>query len=110
MIRKRLQRRVDPVLGGYDPRLVIVVEGLDDVYRLARHLEQGQVEFAALGRRILRSMDDQAPGSVRYLTTRMGPASLLAGARGGRRRRPAQLKLELGMPPAELQRLEETVR
>lgn len=110
MIRKRLQKRVDEVLGGYDPKLTIVVEGISDVYRLARHLETGQVEFAELGRRILRSMDDQAPGSVRYLTTRMGPAKLLSGARGGRRRRPRQLKLELGMPAADLQQLEESVR
>lgn len=109
MIRKRLHRRWDDYLG-YDPKLVIVVEGTDDVYRLARHLELGQVEFAALGRRILRSMDDQAPGVVRKLTTRMGPSKLLAGARGGRRRRPRQLKLELGMPEAELQQLEEAVR
>jgi hypothetical protein len=110
MIRKRLVRRIDPVLGGYDPRLTITVEGITDVYRLARHLELGQSEFAALGRRILRSMDDQAPGSVRYLTTRMGPARLLSGARGGRRRRPRQLKLELGMPAEVVQELEEAVR
>lgn len=109
-VRKRLQRRIDPVLGGYDPRLVIVVEGLSDVYRLARHLETGQVDFAQVGRRILRSMDDQAPGSVRHLTERMGPANLLGGARGGRRRRPRQLRLELGMPQQELHELEGQVR
>lgn len=109
MIRKRLQHRADPHFG-YDPKLTITVEGLDDVYRLARHLELGQVEFAALGRRILRSMDDQAPGVVRHLTTRMGPSKLLAGARGGRRPRGRQLRLELGMPEADLAKLEEVVR
>jgi hypothetical protein len=110
VIRKRLQKRVDQHFG-YDPKLVIVAEGLDDVYRLARHLETGQVEFAAMGRRILRSMDDQAPGVVRHLTTRMGPAKLLAGARGGRRPRSGrQLKLELGMPAKTVAELEEAVR
>lgn len=109
MIRKRLQKRTDPHFG-YDPKLTIVVEGITDVYRLVRHLETGQVEFCDLGRRILRSMDDQAPGVVRHMTTRLGPSKLLAGARGGRRRRPRQLKLELGMPEAELQQLEEAVR
>lgn len=99
MIRKRLTKRTDTALGGYDPKLVITVENLDDVYRLARHLEHGQVQFAELGRRILRSMDDQAPGVVRAMTERMGPANLLGGARGGRRRRSRQLKLELGSPP-----------
>ena len=75
MIRKRLFARKDrPADFGYDPRLVIEVEGISDVYRLARHLQTGQVEFATLGRRILEGMDRQAPGSVHYLTDRMGPA------------------------------------
>lgn len=110
MIRKRLTKRVDGATGGYDPRLVITVEHLDDVYRLARHLETGQVEFAEMGRRILRSMDDQAPGVVRHMTERMGPASLLGGARGGRRPRPRLPQLALGMSDDELQTLEEAVR
>jgi hypothetical protein len=111
MIRKRLVRRpMWPDGSGYDPRLTIVVEGPDDVYRLARHLEAGQVEFARLGRAILRSMDEQHPGSVRALTTQLGPSSLLAGARGGRRRRGRQLRLELGMPAEQLHELEQVVR
>lgn len=110
VIRKRLAKRIDPVLGGYDPRLVIVAEGIVDVYRLARHLELGQSEFAAMGRRILRSMDDQAPGSVRHLTHRMGPSNLLGGARGGRRPRPKQLVLELGSPPAVVEAIAARVK
>lgn len=113
MIRKRLTKRLaehhDRALAGYDPHLVITVDGLDDVYRLARHLEQGQAEFAAMGRRILRSMDEQAPGVVRHLTARMGPSRHYGYQ--GRRRRPAKpLELRLGMPDDELQRLEEAVR
>lgn len=108
MIRKRVQKRVDPALGGYQPRLTIVVEGIDDVYRIARHLETGQVEFGRMGRAILRSMDDQAPGSVAYLTARMGP-HVGYGYRG-RKRRGRQLKLELGMPPERVQEYAETVR
>jgi hypothetical protein len=110
VIRKRLQRRIDDATGGYQPRLVITVEGLDDVYRLARHLETGQVEFGRLGRRILRSMDDQAPGVVRHMTERMGPSNLLGGARGGRRPRPKRVQLELGMAPEALATLEEAIR
>lgn len=109
MIRKRLTKRLDE-RGQYQPRLVITVEGRHDVYRLARNLETGQVQFAALGRRILRSMDEQEPGTVRRMTERLGPANLLSGARGGRRRRPRQLKLELGMPAEQVRELEEVVR
>jgi hypothetical protein len=105
MIRKRLQKRTDEVLGGYQPRLVITVEGLDDVYRLARHLEQGQVEFSAMGRRILTGMDRHAPGVVHYLQERMGPAR--GGYRGRRRRLP---QLRLGMPAEELDQLARAVR
>lgn len=106
MIRKRLVRRAMwPDGSGYDPRLVLVVEGPDDVYRLARHLELGQVEFARLARRILRSMDEQAPGVVRQMTAKMGPAR---GGYCGRKRRQPQLRL--GMPEPELRELEEAVR
>jgi hypothetical protein len=109
-LRKRLTKHTDE-RSGYQPRLVITVEGVVDVYRLARHLEHGQVEFAAMGRRILESMDDQAPGVVRHLTERMGPANLLGGARGGRRPRRKPLpQLELGMTPEALAELEEAVR
>ena len=105
MIRKRLVKRTDPVVGGYQPTLHITVEGLDDVYRLARHLETGQVDLHELGRRILHSMDRQAPGSVSYLTKRMGPAR--ARYRG---RRPRPVQLRLGITEAELAQLEEAVK
>ena len=106
MIRKRLQHRPNwPDGTGYDPRLVITVEGLHDVYRLARHLETGQVEFAALGRRILRSLDEQDPGVVRHLTARMGTSR--GGYRGRKRRQP---QLRLGMTDDELAQLEVAVR
>lgn len=108
VIRKRLVRRPNwPDGTGYDPRLTLVVEGTSDVYRLARHLEQGQVEFARLGRRILRSMDDQEPGIVAALTRTMGPANLQYRYRGRRRR---AVQLRLGMPEEELHQLEEAVR
>lgn len=104
-VRKRLTKHIDPVLHGYEPTLVITVDGLADVYRLARHLETGQVAFSALGRRILHSMDRQAPGSVSYLTKRMGPAR--ARYRG---RRPRPVQLRLGITEAELVALEEAVK
>jgi len=75
VIRKRLfARKERPKEFGYDPRLVIEVEGISDVYRLARHLQTGQAEFAELGSRIIEGMDRQAKGSVHYLTESMGPA------------------------------------
>lgn len=104
-MRKRLSKRTDEALGGYQPRLVIVVEGLDDVYRLARHLELGQVEFSRMGQRILTSMDAQAPGVVHALQERMGPAK--GGHRG---RRPRLPQLRLGMPGDELEQLARSVR
>ena len=42
-----------------NPVLVIRVEGTHDIYRLARHLERGQVEFYKLAGRILRSLRRQ---------------------------------------------------
>lgn len=39
-----------------DPILTITAEGIHDVYRLADHLERGQVEFAAMGRKIKRGL------------------------------------------------------
>lgn len=110
MIRKRLSKRPNwPDGTGYDPRLVITVEGSSDVYRIARLLESGQVEFQRLARAILRSMDQQAPGSVASLTHAMGPANLNARYRG-RRKRPRQLRLELGMPAEDVAAIAEVVR
>jgi hypothetical protein len=106
MIRKRLQHRPNwPDGTGYDPKLTLVVEGTSDVYRLARLLERGQVEFHVLALRILRGMDRQEPGIVHSLQSSMGPA--VGGYRGKRRKLP---QLRLGMPDAELQELEEAVR
>lgn len=48
-----LTRRVRTGRGG-EPILVIEVRGVDDVYRLARHLELGQCEFADLAVKVLR--------------------------------------------------------
>jgi len=39
-----------------DPILTITAEGIHDVYRLAHHLETGQTEFAAIGRKIKRGL------------------------------------------------------
>ena len=39
-----------------DPVLTIKAEGIHDVYRLAHHLEHGQSEFAAIGRKIKRGI------------------------------------------------------
>lgn len=39
-----------------DPTLTIVAVGTHDVYRLAHHLEHGQCEFAAIGRRVKAGM------------------------------------------------------
>lgn len=39
-----------------DPVLTITVEGTHDVYRLALHLERGQVEFAKQGRNVLTKL------------------------------------------------------
>jgi hypothetical protein len=39
-----------------DPHLEIHAVGIHDVYRLAHHLESGQVEFAAIGRKIKRGL------------------------------------------------------
>lgn len=39
-----------------DPKLVVTVTGTIDVYRFARFLEHGQVEFARIGRSSLRSL------------------------------------------------------
>lgn len=110
MIRKRLQRRPNwPDGSGYDPKLTIVVQGAHDVYRLARHLELGQVEFGRLGRAILRSMDQQQPGVVADMQRAMGPAPA-PGRYRGRRRRGRQLRLELGMPEEQVQAYAEAVR
>jgi hypothetical protein len=74
LIRHRL-RHVDHDDGfGADPHLTITVVGIDDVYRLARHLETGQCEFSKEGRAILRGLDRRSPGIVRRLVERMGPS------------------------------------
>jgi hypothetical protein len=39
-----------------EPTLTITVEGIQDVYRFAHHLEHGQVEFCAIGRRVKRGL------------------------------------------------------
>lgn len=57
-----------------DPIITLVVEGHHDIYRLARHLETGQVEFCAIGRGMLKALDRFQPGLVRALTAQMGPA------------------------------------
>lgn len=46
------------------PRLVIEVEGIDDVYRIARALEGHQVEFSEIARGTLKGLD---------LVAKMGP-------------------------------------
>lgn len=104
-LRKRLSRQRHEEAGRDYPRLVVVAEGVDDVYRLARHLEMGQSDIATLGRNALRSLEREWPGLVFELQQRMGPA------RGGHRyRRPRAVQLRLGMPDEELARLEETTR
>lgn len=60
MITKRLTRTKHG-----DPLLTIKVEGTSDVYRFAHHLTHGQVEFARVGRRSLRSLKKQL-GPKRY--------------------------------------------
>jgi hypothetical protein len=59
--------------GSY-PRLVIEVEGIDDVYRIARALEGHQVEFSRLAGQTLHGLDRRWPGIVRALVRRMGPS------------------------------------
>lgn len=61
-LSKRLVQR-----GNHPSELVltITVQGAHDIYRLARHLESGQCEFADLGRRTLRSLR-KAMGPNRY--------------------------------------------
>lgn len=112
MIRKRLANRRRPA-GQYDPRLVLVAEGQHDVYRLGRALEavrptsEGTLWLHELGRRVLRTMDQQEPGVVRKLQRQLGPAKLPRRAvRGGTGR----LQLRLGLPVEELRQLEEAVR
>lgn len=39
-----------------DPVLVIEARGIHDVYRLAHHMEHGQVEFVAIGRKVKRGL------------------------------------------------------
>jgi hypothetical protein len=70
-IEKRLTK-VQSEYGSY-PRLVITVEGIDDVYRIARALEGQQVEFGRLANLTLRGLDRRWPGTVRALVARMGP-------------------------------------
>lgn len=69
------------------PRLVIEAQGIDDVYRLARHMEIGQVEFAEIGYRTLKGLDRKYPGIVRKQGARMGPAG-----RGYPGRKPRMVK------------------
>lgn len=58
MISKRLTRDARG-----QATLTITVVGAHDVYRLARHLLSGQVEFGQLGDRTLRSLRKQlGPG------------------------------------------------
>jgi hypothetical protein len=57
-----------------DPTITIEVEGFTDIYRLARHMEHGQVEFCAIGRSMLRALDRWHPGIVDSLKAQMGPA------------------------------------
>jgi hypothetical protein len=74
MIKHRL-RSIDKHDGfGAYPHLVIEVDGIDDVYRIARHLEIGQVEFSYMGWKILRGLDRRWPGIIRRLVERMGPS------------------------------------
>jgi hypothetical protein len=57
-----------------DLTVTIEVEGFTDIYRLARHMEYGQVEFCAIGRSMLRALDRWKPGIVDALKAQMGPA------------------------------------
>lgn len=63
------------------PRLVITVEGIDDVYRLARVMEGAQVEFSEIGHATLVGLDRKYPGIVRALVQRMGPTWGYPGAK-----------------------------
>lgn len=78
-VKKQL-RAVQSEFGTY-PRLVVTVEGVDDVYRFARHLELGQCEFADMGRLTLAGMDRRWPGIVRAMVARMGPQSGYPGVK-----------------------------
>jgi hypothetical protein len=71
VIRHRLTKEGNDF--GQWPRLVIEVEGIDDVYRIARALEGHQVEFSELAVKTLRGLDRRWPGVVRALVERMGP-------------------------------------
>lgn len=51
MMRKRLTRTA-----GGDPRLVIEVVGVDDVYRIGWYLQRAASDHASLGRRVHRSL------------------------------------------------------
>jgi len=54
MITKRTTFKDTPGWGpGYEPKVVITIEGWSDVIRFADHLQHGQVEFANVGRLIL---------------------------------------------------------
>ena len=67
--------------GRSEPQLVITVRGIDDVYRLARHLEIGQYEFAQVGVAVLRGLDRKNPGLVSRQRARMGPDRGYPGVR-----------------------------
>lgn len=94
--------------GTYHPRLVLVVDGAWDVYRVARQLEARRGPVGAVGRRILRSMDEQEPNIVAELRKQLGP--VVVGDGGYRGRRARQPQLRLGMSADELRQLEEQVR
>lgn len=72
-IRHQLRKRDSHDGFGSWPRLEIVAEGIDDVYRLARVLEVAQVEFSEVGGSVLRGLDRRWPGVIRALVARMGP-------------------------------------
>ena len=72
-VKHRLSFPKDEYFGS-SPKLVITVEGIDDVYRIARVLERAQVEFSEMGVSVMRGLDRKYPGIVMRLIAKMGPA------------------------------------
>jgi hypothetical protein len=60
-----------------DPVLTIQAVGIDDVYRLAHHMEQGQIEFCRIG--------NKAKAGLKRKLGQQGYASLLNKFHGAAR-------------------------
>lgn len=55
-----------------DPVLIIEAKGVHDVYRLAHHMQHGQVEFAKIGYRVVAGLKrklgrDRSAWLMRYM-------------------------------------------